>query len=669
MDRNVVEQTAQSWRTVLRRRVFVAAGIFVLWAVAIEARLVYLQVFQHAELMSRAERQQNRTVPAPAKRGEILDRRGHLLAYSVDADSIYAVPPEVADPQAAATAICDALSDCQPRERDDLVGKLNRRKPFVYVRRRVSPEQAKRVSALQLDGVGFMSESRRFYPNRELAAHVLGYTGLEGDGLSGLEAAYDKLIKGRQGTVLVQTDARRKPFSRLERPPTAGASLELTIDEYIQHVAERELAAAAESRHAAGGAAVVMDPWTGEILALANWPTFNPNTYREADDRQRRNRAVQDIYEPGSTFTIVTAGAALQEHLVKPDEPIDVSAGKIRLGSRVINDDHHYGVLSFTDVIVKSSNVGTIKVGLRLGPEKMGAYVNKFGFGRRSSPDFPGESPGIVWNPSKVTDSALASMSMGHQVGVTALQMAAAVSSVANGGELIEPRIIRAVIRDGVRVPVPRKVVGPTLTKEVSAELTAMMEAVVERGTGTRAQVAGFTVAGKTGTAQKLVDGKYSHSLFNASFVGFIPSRAPKFAIVVVIDSPNDHYGGLAAAPVFQAIGAAALRHQGVPPTINPPPPILVARNDPSPLGGTNDVVPAIVPVSSPTGGDGSVFPDLRGLSARDALQAVTRLGMTARLRGAGQVAQQQPEPGTPIERGAVSTLWLDRRPMTGPRP
>jgi len=673
VDRIVAEQTAPSWRTVLRRRVFVAAGIFALWAVAIEWRLVSLQVVQHAELMARAERQQMRTVPAPAKRGEILDRRGRLLAYSVDADSIYAVPTAVADPAGAAADICGALADCTPKELHDLTGRLGKRKPFAYVRRRVSPEQARRVAALQLDGVGFMSETRRFYPNRQLAAHVLGYTGLDGNGLSGLEAAYDSLIKGRQGTVLVQTDARRKAFSRLERPPTAGASLELTIDQYLQHVAERELAAAAESRHAAGASAVVMDPWTGEILALANWPTYNPNVYRAANDPQRRNRAVQDIYEPGSTFKIVTAGAALQEHLVTPDEAIDVSAGRIRLGSRVINDDHHYGVLSFTDVIVKSSNVGTIKVGLRLGPEKMGAYMTKFGFGRRSSPDFPGESPGIVWSPSKVTDSALASMSMGHQVGVTALQMAAAVSSVANGGELIEPRIVRAVIRDGVRMPVPRKVVGQTLTKDVAAELTAMMEAVVERGTGTRAKVDGYTVAGKTGTAQKLVDGKYSHSLFNASFVGFIPSRSPKFAIVVVIDSPNDHYGGLAAAPVFQAIGAAALRHQGVPPTLNPPPPILLARNDAARVSTAGDAVPAIVPVHNLTEGDASVFPDLRGLSAREALLAVTRLGMTARLRGTGRVVSQQPEPGAPIDRGELSTLQLNRAPLVmaaqGPQP
>jgi cell division protein FtsI (penicillin-binding protein 3) len=657
VDRTVADETGHNWRRVLRSRISVAATALVLWAAAIEARLVYLQVAQHDELLSRGSRQQRRTIPAPAKRGEILDRNGRVLAYSVDADSVYAVPSEISDAQGVAAQICDALQDCSFEERQTLTERLGRSGAFAYMRRRVTPEQARRVATLQLDGVGFMSESRRFYPNRDLAAHVLGYTGLDGDGLSGLEATYDDLIKGRKGTVLVQVDARRKAFSRLERPPTTGASLELTIDQYLQHVTERELRVAAEARRAAGGTAIVMDPSTGEILALANWPTFNPNAYRDANASQRRNRAVQDIYEPGSTFKIVTAGAALGEGVVRPEDLIDVTSGKIRFGSRVIGDDHEYGILSFTDVIVKSSNVGAIKVGLRLGPERMGKYVSGFGFGRRSSPDFPAESPGIVWNPAKINDSALASIAMGHQVAVTALQMAAAVSAVASGGELMEPRIVRAVIRDGVRALVPRKVTGRALTRQTAAELTAIMESVVERGTGTRAQVAGFTVAGKTGTAQKLVDGQYSHSLFNSSFVGFVPSRNPEFAIVVVLDSPNDHYGGLAAAPVFQAIATAALRRNGVAPTIHPPAPFLVAR-DTEPAG------PAIVAVRSEAGGDVSLLPDLRELSARDAMQAVVRLGMTVRLRGEGHVVDQRPDPGTALEPGGTTTLWLERAPV-----
>ncbi len=253
-------------------------------------------------------------------------------------------------------------------DRHALADRIRRGRAFVYVRRQVSPEQARRVAALDLTGVGFMKENRRFYPNKDLAAHVLGYVGIDNGGLHGIEAAYDSLIKGRPGTVLIQTDARRRAFSRIERPPTTGATLELTIDQYLQHIVERELRAGVESTRAAAGSAVVMNPASGEILALANYPTFNPNTYREFDADTQRNRAIQDLYEPGSTFKIVTAGAALEEKVVKPEDPIDVSAGQIRFGSRVIHDVGRHGILPFADVIVLSSNVGAIKVGLRLGP-------------------------------------------------------------------------------------------------------------------------------------------------------------------------------------------------------------------------------------------------------------------------------------------------------------
>jgi cell division protein FtsI (penicillin-binding protein 3) len=661
----VAEDTAYRWRTTLKRRLVVAAVGFGLWTAAIEARLVYLQVIRHAELSARAERQQMRTVSAPAKRGEILDRRGRVLAYSVDAESIYAVPNEIDNPERAAAALCGALEACTAKEREGFVERFRRQRAFVYVRRQVSPEEARRVDALQLEGVGFMKENRRFYPNKELAAHLLGYVGIDNTGLHGIEAAYDGLIKGRPGTVLIQTDARRHAFSRIERPPTAGATLELTIDQYLQHIVERELQAAVEANAAEGGSAVIMDPRTGEILALANAPTFNPNAFRNADEEARRNRAVQDLYEPGSTFKIVTASAALEEKMMRPEDLIDVSAGLIRFGSRVIDDEHRYGQLSFSDVIVKSSNVGAIKIGLKLGPERLGLYVRRFGFGRPTSRDFPGESPGIVWDPSRLTDSALASMSMGYQVGVTPLQMASAVSSIANGGDLFEPRVVRAVVRDGRRTIVPHKVVRRTISATTAAELTQMMEGVVKRGTATRAAIPGYTVAGKTGTAQKLIGGRYSHSEFNASFVGFVPSTRPVFVMVVVIDSPhaNGYFGGLVAAPVFQRIAEAALRHAGVPATLNAPPPVLVAQHPQTPAQPTAGPLNArpIVPLHAASAA-GSAFPDLRGSSARDALRTLAQMGLTVRLQGAGIVVDQDPEPGAPVDRGSSATLWLERQ-------
>jgi cell division protein FtsI (penicillin-binding protein 3) len=472
--------------------------------------------------------------------------------------------------------------------------------------------------------------------------------------------------------VLVQRDARRQAFSRIERAPTGGASLELTIDESLQYIAERELAAGVAEMRARAGTVVVMDPASGEILALANVPTFNPNAFGQASDDERRNRAVQDLYEPGSTFKIVTASAAIEEKVVTPHEVIDVSAGQIRFGRRVIDDDHRYGLLTFSEVIVKSSNVGAIKVGLKLGPERLGLYVNRFGFGRPTSGDFPGESPGIVWDPSKLDDSALASVAMGYQVGVTPLQMAAAVSSIANGGTLYEPRVVRATIRDGVRTVNQPKPVRRTVTPHTAAVLTQMMEGVVTDGTAKQAKVAGFTVAGKTGTASKLINGRYSHSDLNGSFVGFVPSRAPALAIVVVMDSAQAGrgYGGLVAAPIFRRIAEASLRYLGVAPTVDPTPPIIVARRDESPMApaSASGDGRAVVAVAAADGGPDSL-PDLTGLSARDAMRMLAQIGITPRLRGAGTVVDQDPPPGSPLEPGTTCTLTLERAaarpPMT----
>ncbi len=302
-----------------------------------------------ADLMARAERQQLRTIAAPAKRGDILDRRGRVLATSVDADTIYAVPSDISDHAAVVARLCDALGDCTDRERQGLADRLRRQKNFAYVRRQVSPDEAQRVADLNLEGIGFLKESRRFYPNRELGAHLLGYVGLDNNGLGGIEFAYDKQIRGKDGKVQIHTDARRRAFSRFERPsdvPTGGATFELTIDEYLQHIAERELHAGVVENRAAGGSAIVMNPRTGEILAMANEPTFNPNAYRDFPETHQRNRAVQDLYEPGSTFKIVTASAAIDENVMPIDTLIDTSPGVIRVGGDVIDEygRHNYGV-------------------------------------------------------------------------------------------------------------------------------------------------------------------------------------------------------------------------------------------------------------------------------------------------------------------------------------
>ena len=447
------------------------AAVFALWTVGIEARLIYLQVVAHADLTARADRQQLDTIDVPAKRGEILDRHGRVLAYSVDADTVFANPLEVEGPDRTASLVCGALDACDNAMRQSMAKMLRKRTQFAYLARKISPEEASRVRALQLKGIAFLKENRRYYPKRELAAHVLGYVGTDNVGLAGLESTYDSQVRGKDGKVLVTADARQHAlFSRVDRQATAGASLELTIDQYLQHIAERELRAGVEKNRAAGGSALIMDPRTGEILALANWPTFNPNTFLESHEQSRRNRAIQDLYEPGSTFKLVTASAALEENVISMRDPVDCSPGFIKFEGRPpIRDMHRYGVMPFTDVIVKSSNVGAIRVGLRLGPERLGRYVSRFGFGQPIAPDFRGENPGIVWNPAKLDSSALASVSMGYQVGVTPVQMAAAASSIANGGTLIEPRVVRAIIKDGRRSLVQPRSLRRTVSEKTVA--------------------------------------------------------------------------------------------------------------------------------------------------------------------------------------------------------
>ena len=656
-----------AWRAMLTRRIIVAAAILGLWALAIEVRLAWLQVHEHADLVMKASRQQMRRIPTPAERGDIVDRKGRVLATSVDADSIFAMASEIDNPDDTVAKLCGAFGDCTAKERQALGDHL--RKGWTWVRRQVSPEERHRVEALNLDGIGFRKESHRFYPNTELAAHLLGYVGVDNTGLGGLEAAYDSRIRGQGGEVLIQTDARQHAFStRVTRLPTAGSTIELTIDEFLQHMAERELAAGVAANHAAGGSAIIMNPHTGEILALANVPTFNPNAYNDSQLSDLRNRAVQDLYEPGSTFKVVTASAAIEEKVMPLDTMIDTNPGQIRIdNSRIVHDMKNHGVLSFSDVIVESSNVGAIKIGFKVGTDRMTDYVQRYGFGHPVSPDFPGESSGIVWKRDKMTDSALASLSMGYQVGVTPLQMAAAVSAVANRGERVEPRVVRAIYRDNRRFGVSTKIVQRTTSQDTAAALTTIMEGVVERGTARAAQIPGFTIAGKTGTAAKLIGGRYSHSEYNASFVGFIPSRDPAVTIIVVIDSPHGsgYTGGVVSAPVFKRIAESTLRYLGIGPTINPSPAVLVARDsdDMKVPASTRAVEPMVSLIADAAPG---TIPDLRGLSARQAVRTLVKLGLVARVTGDGVVVTQEPAAGTPLEQGGICRLVLGRTPRRG---
>lgn len=655
------------WRRTLRRRVIVAGCGFAIWIAGIEARLVHLQVVDRSFLADRARDQHQRVIELHPKRGEVVDRHGRVLAYSVDADTIYAVPAEVENPAETAAALCRALDDCTREQREGLAGRLGRRNAFAYVKRRATPDEARRVAELGLSGVGFLTENRRYYPNAALAAHVLGYVGTDNQGLAGIESTYDSEISGDTGQVLVQTDARSQAFSRIERPPTVGATIELTIDAQLQHVVERELRAGIERHNADAGAVVMLDPRNGDILALASEPTFNPNAFAEATPQQRRNRAVQDLYEPGSTFKVVTASAAIEERVVERDEVFDVSAGYIVVAGDRIPDFRRTGPLTFEDVIVRSSNVGAIQVGLRLGPERLSRYVRRYGFGQALSADFPSESSGLVWTPESLTDRAIASIAMGYQVAVTPLQVAAAVGAVANGGDLIAPRLVRAVVRPDGRDERERRVIRRAISRQTAAELTDIMRQVVERGTARNARVPGYTIAGKTGTAEKLIDGVYSHYDHNASFVGFAPVEDPRFVMLVMIDTPRSalingvvqrvYTGGAVAAPIFRRIASEAFRRLDVPATGDGAAPIVVAN------GASSDRRPAEQPSAGPPRpvSTGRWMPDLRGLSAREVAERLAQLDLGARIVGNGVVAGHEPAPGTAIEAGGDAIVWLAR--------
>jgi cell division protein FtsI/penicillin-binding protein 2 len=666
-----------SWRPLMKGRVLVMVAVLGVWVVGIQARLVQLQVFQHEWLADMAAQRHQRVLTVEAPRGDIVDRNGRRLAYSVEAHTIWADPTLVVDPEATVRALCDALGDCDPAERrgmlEQLVRAVKRDPPDRHVElrdpRRASPLQVERVAGLDLPGIGLTPGSHRYYPHKELAAHVLGYTRVDHVGQAGIEYAFDDVIRGEPGVTIAQVDARaRRLDTRVERVPVPGATLELTLDLAIQHIVERELKRGVIEHRARAGTAVVMNPTTGEVLGLAAYPTFNPNAPGLSGEDELRNLAVQAAYEPGSTFKIVTAAAALEQGIVKTTDVIDCAPGYIVLPGRRIVDEaggHNYGALTFEDVIVKSSNVGAIKVGLRTGAGRLIEYVERFGFGQRNMRDLAGVSAGI-WAPAGLDDNGVASVSMGYQIGVTPLQMASAASVVANGGLLMRPVLVRAIVRNGQREVRRPDVLRRAIQPETAATLTAIMEAVTERGTARAARLDRYQVAGKTGTATQVVDGAYSEGDTNASFVGFVPSRRPALTILVVIDRPRagSQYGGAVAAPVFHRIATAALRHLAIPPTIDPLPPVLAsdALPPPAPLA-----LPAIVRTSAALGGP-ALMPDLRGLGARAAFRALADVGLAVRrVSGAGFVVHQTPAPGDPITSETWTALELDRRPALAP--
>ncbi|MFQ5526566.1 MAG: penicillin-binding protein [Thermoanaerobaculia bacterium] len=628
-----------------------------LWAVAISARLVQLQVIEHEGYLRRALDQQQKTVELAPPRGTIFDSHGRKLALSVAVDSAFVLPREVADPDAAAKRIGEVLG-LAPAE---VLERLTAERRWVWLARQLDPPVAEALRALEIHGLDFVSESKRFYPLEHLAGPVLGFVGTDHSGLAGLEATYDRVVSGepvRRQLLRDALDGRvvAPGFSFMDAKP--GADLHLTIDATVQFIVEDELAQALERTGAKAGTAVVMRPGTGAILAMASLPAFDPNRFGEYDERRWRNAVVESAYEPGSTFKAVVATAALDRDLVDPMDVIDCEDGGITLGSLRIRDHKPFGLLTFRDVIARSSNVGVIKTGLRLERSELFDATRDFGFGVRTGVDLPGESAGILRPVERWSRYEAAYLSIGQGVSVTPLQMVRAFAALANGGYLVEPHLVRAIDPDG-HGGVPKQIApgDPIATSATLRSMTRLLEAVVEVGGGKAAAVPGYRVAGKTGTAQKPGKGGYLEKRHIASFAGFVPSRQPEVVALVTLDEPKGkYYGGEVAAPVFGAIMAKVLPYLGVAPAS------LEERRvqSPRPAGALRA---RAVEFDSRARGEAGAIPDLSGLTAREAIRLLAERGLSPRLHGSGFVHKQAPAPGLPVEQaqGEVE-IWLGTR-------
>jgi cell division protein FtsI (penicillin-binding protein 3) len=673
-----------------RSRIIIVAALAAIWTGAVFGRLAYLQLFRYSEYYSRAQHQQRLIVDVGASRAEIFDRNMNPLAMSVPVDSAFAVPSEIADPDMVARLIGKVLDISA----DEIATRIASSHSFAWIARKIPPEKAERIAAMNLRGIYFQREGGRFYPKRELAAHVLGYVDVDEKGLAGIEYSLDDSIRSKPGKMLILADAHRRWYDSSDKAPDAGTSVVLTLDEKIQYIAERELAQAMHDTQARTGTVIVENPNSGELLAVANWPTFNPNAAKDSPPDVRMDRAASSLYEPGSVFKIVTLSAAIDQGVTNPNEVVDCQNGAIYIAGHRIRDHKAYGALTVSQILAYSSDVGAIKVGLRLGAPKFYDYIRAFGFGQSTGVDLPGESRGMLRRLENWTPVSVGAISMGQEVGVTPLQMITAVSAMANGGLIVRPHVVRELHRGNqITEPpdaqqLPRRVIKET----TAATMRNMLEGVVLTGTGKLAKLDGYTSAGKTGTAQKYdpETGRYSTHDLIASFVGFAPINTPALTILVQLDSPvGPHDGGQVAAPVFQRIAQQVLAYLDVPrdvPVASQPLRANRVKAAPEKNDNLTDVsdfeavqTPAAVPAEGPAlaippsapaaaaptleiaEGGGIPAPQLLGKTVREVTEVCLRMGLAPVLVGTGTATQQSPEPGASIRRGSRITVQFSR--------
>ena len=702
-----------------RGRILLITVLAALWMGAALGRLAYLQLIRYSDYLSLAQHQQRLIVEVSPSRGDILDRNLRPLAMSVPADTCFAVPSEIADPDMVAQLLSGPLNMSQ----DDIESRLASSRTYARLARKLSPDTVARIDALNLKGIYFEKEDQRFYPKRELAASVLGYVDVDQRGLGGIEYALDDRIAAHGSRMLVLADAHRHAMDSSDQTTAPAENVVLTIDQTIQYIAERELNQAIQDTKAISGTVIVENPTTGELLAVANYPTFNPNAAGASPVEARMDRAISALYEPGSVFKIVTLSAGIDQGLVKPDDVIDCQNGSITIAGHIIHDHKPYGDLTVAQILAVSSDVGAIKVGLRLGAPKFYQYISAYGFGQSTGVDLPGEGKGMLRRLENWTPVSVGSVSMGQEIGVTPIQILTAMSAIANGGMIVRPHVVAGsrvgdtVVPSSDPQPEPRRVIQAT----TAATMRQMLEGVVVKGgTGPLARLDGYTTAGKTGTAQKFdpATGRYSKSQYIASFVGFAPVNSPAISVLVQLDSPvGPHEGGEVAAPVFRRVAQQVLEYLNVPhdapmdtksklelaESRGTPEDSLADGADfdsasatsgisdaPRASGGADAAAapntadasatpsaprpraqtPATTPPASAMGAPQTVeldedagvqVPNLVGETVRDVTEQCEHLGLVPVLAGGGVAVSQSPPAGTSVQRGTRVTIEFGR--------
>jgi cell division protein FtsI (penicillin-binding protein 3) len=654
----------------LRVKIYMMLGVYVLFVLLLAVRAFQHQVINREEYLKWARDQQLQPVKLVPLRGKIVDRRGNLLAVSLKAGSLFAHPAQVQNPERTAQILAQNLG----LDAGQLLEKLKQPVSFVWLARQLPIDEAEKVKRLALPGIGVEREGRRYYPFRELAANVIGFAGVDSQGLEGVEIFREAVLKGKQGRLLLQQDARgRLLWQELYQDSREDSVKEvvLTLDVRIQHFAEEALRKAIEENGAVGGTVVVMDVNRGDLLALASLPTFNPNRFSTYPPELRRNRAITDAFEPGSTAKPFALAAALEEGLLNEEVRFNCERGKYFFGGHWIHDIHPYDVLTLREVIVKSSNIGTAKVAEILGSQILWKYLDAFGFGKKTGVDLPGEATGTLRHWKSWTTICLANHAFGQGFSVTALQLACAYAALANGGRLVEPHVVHE-IRDEKGTVLEAWKPGPerrVISARTSERVRAVLEGVVEEGTGKRAKLAGFRVGGKTGTAQKFEPalGIYSPNKMVCSFVGIVPIDKPEIVMVVAIDEPRGRVtGGMVAAPVFQQVASKALFYRNV--DANVPEPASSAsvqaelfRAAPAAWDLTEPAAAAPVASQGAVRPDPSlstlIMPELRRRTVRMALRELEGLPVEVRLEGSGVVIEQDPKPGSLLETGQLVKL------------